>query len=108
MEVLVLEDHSALSRAWRSWRPRGHRARRRLRLPASAGSPCGDGDEVLPSEQGDDEWRSLVDAGERAVLMLTAAETVKDRIEGLRVGAYDYTRGPFHVPMPVGSRSAER
>jgi len=53
-------------------------------------------DRDLPGVHGDDVCRALV-AGRSAsrVLMLTAARTVRDRIEGLDLGADDYLPKPF-------------
>jgi DNA-binding response OmpR family regulator len=53
-------------------------------------------DRDLPGTHGDEVCRRL--AGERAttrVLMLTAASTVSDRVEGLGLGADDYLPKPF-------------
>jgi len=53
-------------------------------------------DRDLPGTHGDDVCRALV--AERSVsrvLMLTAASTVKDRVEGLGLGADDYLAKPF-------------
>ncbi len=53
-------------------------------------------DRDLPGTHGDDICRALV--AERSVsrvLMLTAASTVKDRVEGLGLGADDYLAKPF-------------
>jgi DNA-binding response OmpR family regulator len=76
-------------------------------------------DRDLPGVHGDDICRSL--AAERAecrILMLTAARSVKDRVEGLELGADDYLPKPFDfaelvariralgrratAPLPVG------
>lgn len=54
-------------------------------------------DRDLPNVHGDDVCRSLVDAGQSAVLMLTAAGTVEDRVAGLGIGADDYLPKPFHI-----------
>lgn len=53
-------------------------------------------DRDLPSVHGDDVCRQIV-ASHRAsrVLMLTAAATVADRVEGLDLGADDYLPKPF-------------
>jgi DNA-binding response OmpR family regulator len=53
-------------------------------------------DRDLPGVHGDDICRTL--AAERSasrILMLTAARTVKDRVEGLGLGADDYLPKPF-------------
>ncbi len=53
-------------------------------------------DRDLPGTHGDDVCRAL--AAERSqsrVLMLTAARSVKDRVEGLGLGADDYLPKPF-------------
>jgi DNA-binding response OmpR family regulator len=53
-------------------------------------------DRDLPEVHGDDVCRTLIaEHSESRVLMLTAAGTVKDRIEGLRLGADDYLPKPF-------------
>jgi DNA-binding response OmpR family regulator len=53
-------------------------------------------DRDLPGVHGDDICRRLA-AGQSAsrILMLTAASTVKDRVEGLGLGADDYLAKPF-------------
>jgi DNA-binding response OmpR family regulator len=53
-------------------------------------------DRDLPEMHGDEVCRALVaDSFQGRVLMLTAAGTVKDRIEGLGLGADDYLPKPF-------------
>jgi len=53
-------------------------------------------DRDLPGVRGDDVCRRLVAEGsESRVLMLTAASTVKDRVDGLGLGADDYLPKPF-------------
>jgi DNA-binding response OmpR family regulator len=53
-------------------------------------------DRDLPGTRGDDICRSLVaQRSPTRVLMLTAASTVKDRVEGLGLGADDYLPKPF-------------
>ncbi|HEY3682136.1 MAG TPA: response regulator transcription factor [Streptosporangiaceae bacterium] len=53
-------------------------------------------DRDLPKVHGDDVCRRLVGAGGRArVLMLTAASTIADRVDGLGLGADDYLTKPF-------------
>jgi DNA-binding response OmpR family regulator len=53
-------------------------------------------DRDLPGIDGDEVCRRLVADGSRSrVLMLTAADTVADRVEGLGLGADDYLAKPF-------------
>ena len=53
-------------------------------------------DRDLPGVHGDDICRHIVaDRSDTRVLMLTAADTVKDRVEGLGIGADDYLPKPF-------------
>jgi DNA-binding response OmpR family regulator len=53
-------------------------------------------DRDLPGTGGDDICRNLVaEQCESPVLMLTAASSVKDRVEGLGLGADDYLPKPF-------------
>ncbi len=53
-------------------------------------------DRDLPGVHGDDICRQLAaDGGESRILMLTAASTIKDRIDGLGLGADDYLPKPF-------------
>jgi DNA-binding response OmpR family regulator len=53
-------------------------------------------DRDLPGVHGDDVCRRIVAGGTGArVLMLTAAGTVRDRVEGLGLGADDYLPKPF-------------
>jgi DNA-binding response OmpR family regulator len=55
-------------------------------------------DRDLPGVHGDEVCRSLVAEGcPSAVLMLTAAGTLQDRVEGLGIGADDYLAKPFHL-----------
>jgi DNA-binding response OmpR family regulator len=105
MRVLAVEDHPKLATAVGT-------------VPRRAGMAVDvvfDGDEALahlaatsydvvvldrdlPGVHGDDVCRSLVaDGCETRVLMLTAAGTVEDRVEGLGLGADDYLAKPFAV-----------
>jgi DNA-binding response OmpR family regulator len=53
-------------------------------------------DRDLPGVHGDEVCRSLAAAGSRSrVLMLTAAGSVEDRVDGLELGADDYLPKPF-------------
>jgi DNA-binding response OmpR family regulator len=55
-------------------------------------------DRDLPGVHGDDVCRALVAGGsESRVLMLTAASTIKDRVDGLGLGADDYLPKPFDL-----------
>jgi len=59
-------------------------------------------DRDLPLMSGDEVCRRLVDAGRRSrVLMLTAAGTIDDLVDGLELGADDYLPKPFHFPVLV-------
>jgi DNA-binding response OmpR family regulator len=53
-------------------------------------------DRDLPGMHGDDVCRALLAAGRgERILMLTAARTLSDRVEGLGLGADDYLSKPF-------------
>ncbi|HYZ82579.1 MAG TPA: response regulator transcription factor [Solirubrobacteraceae bacterium] len=53
-------------------------------------------DRDLPGVHGDQVCRALVEQrSETRVLMLTAASTIRDRVEGLELGADDYLPKPF-------------
>jgi DNA-binding response OmpR family regulator len=53
-------------------------------------------DRDLPEVHGDDVCRALVARGSRSrVLMLTAADTIESRVDGLGLGADDYLPKPF-------------
>src|SRR5581483_8331629 len=53
-------------------------------------------DRDLPGTHGDEVCRSLAASGSMSrVLMLTAASTIRDRVEGLGLGADDYLPKPF-------------
>jgi DNA-binding response OmpR family regulator len=53
-------------------------------------------DRDLPGVHGDDVCRTLAAAGSVSrILMLTAARSVRDRVEGLGLGADDYLPKPF-------------
>jgi DNA-binding response OmpR family regulator len=59
-------------------------------------------DRDLPGVHGDQVCRRLVDQhNPTRVLMLTAATTVGDRVEGLELGADDYLCKPFEFPELV-------
>jgi DNA-binding response OmpR family regulator len=55
-------------------------------------------DRDLPGVHGDEVCKALVASGcPSGVLMLTAAGSLEDRIEGLSIGADDYLPKPFHL-----------
>ena len=103
MRVLVAEDHERLARSVAAG----------LRRYGMTVDVALDGDEALvrladnrydvvildrdlPGIHGDDICRRLVaERSESRVLMLTAASSVKDRVEGLGLGADDYLPKPF-------------
>lgn len=59
-------------------------------------------DRDLPGVHGDDVCRHVVAGGAHSrVLMLTAASTLKDRVDGLELGADDYLAKPFDFPELV-------
>jgi DNA-binding response OmpR family regulator len=103
MRVLVAEDHERLARAVAAG----------LRRHGMTVDVVLDGDDALtrlstsrydvvvldrdlPGTHGDEICRALAaERSESRVLMLTAASSVKDRVEGLGLGADDYLPKPF-------------
>jgi DNA-binding response OmpR family regulator len=103
MRVLVAEDHDRLARAVAAG----------LRRHGMTVDVALDGDDALdklavsqydvvvldrdlPGVHGDDVCRYLVtEHPESRILMLTAARSVSDRVEGLQLGADDYLPKPF-------------
>ena len=104
MRVLVVEDHPRLAETVAAVLRRegmavdvafdGQEALNRIALTSYDVVVL---DRDLPEVHGDEVCRSLAGAGESAVLMLTAAATVKDRVDGLGLGADDYLAKPFHI-----------
>ena len=103
MKVLIVEDDDRLARAVVT----GLRRRGMTADVALDGSTALDKlaanvydvvvlDRDLPGVHGDDVCRSLVaDRSQTRVLMLTAARSVRERVEGLGLGADDYLPKPF-------------
>jgi DNA-binding response OmpR family regulator len=59
-------------------------------------------DRDLPGVHGDEICRRIVaDGADSRILMLTAAGTLRDRVEGLDLGADDYLGKPFDFPELV-------
>jgi DNA-binding response OmpR family regulator len=103
MRVLIAEDDDRLARAVAAGLRRrgmtvdlvldGGGALDRL---AASGYDVVVLDRDLPGVRGDDICRRLAaERSETRVLMLTAARSVKDRVEGLALGADDYLPKPF-------------
>jgi DNA-binding response OmpR family regulator len=103
MRVLIVEDHEELARTLATGLRRegmavdvaldGDAAVRRAALDSYDVVVL---DRDLPGLHGDDVCRNLVAEGCRArVLMLTAAGTIEDRVDGLTLGADDYMPKPF-------------
>lgn len=106
MRVLIVEDEEFLADAIRT----------RLAMDAIAADVVGDGDAALeavgineydvvlldrdlPGIHGDDVCRALAaDPESPAILMLTAAGSLDDRVGGLELGADDYLSKPFDFP----------
>lgn len=109
MRVLVVEDHPKLATAVGTVLRRegmavdivfdGHDA---LAHVAATAYDVVVLDRDLPGVNGDDVCRSLVAGGhDTRVLMLTAAATIDDRVDGLGLGADDYLAKPFAFPELV-------
>ncbi len=103
MRVLLVEDHAELADMVAAGLRRegmavdvaqdGHEALSRV---AVVGYDVVVLDRDLPGVHGDEVCRSIVSGGPVSrVLMLTGASTVRDRVEGLGLGADDYLPKPF-------------
>jgi DNA-binding response OmpR family regulator len=114
MRVLVVEDHARLARA----------VAEGLRREGMAVDVALDGadalahvalhrydvvvlDRDLPAVHGDQVCRTLVaEHRDTRVLMLTAASTIRDRVDGFELGADDYLPKPFEFPELVARTRA--
>lgn len=104
MRVLVVEDHPRLAETVAKVLRRegmavdvafdGREALQRVRLTSYDVVVL---DRDLPLIHGDEVCRSLIAESHGTVLMLTAAATIQDRVEGLGIGADDYLPKPFHL-----------
>jgi len=109
VRVLVVEDHVALAnRIGEGLRDAGFAVDVVYDGAAALESTIGTGYDVvvldrdLPGVHGDQVCRRLVDQhASTRVLMLTAATTLGDRVEGLELGADDYLCKPFEFPELV-------
>ncbi len=103
MRVLVAEDHERLARSVAAGLRRYGMTVDVALDGDTALARLGEGrydvvilDRDLPGTGGDDICRTLVaERCESRVLMLTAASSIKDRVEGLGLGADDYLPKPF-------------
>ena len=103
MRVLVVEDHKELAATIAVGLRREGMAvdivfegRGALRRTAEDSYDVIVLDRDLPVLHGDDVCRALVARGSRSrVLMLTAADTIENRVDGLGLGADDYLPKPF-------------
>jgi DNA-binding response OmpR family regulator len=108
MRVLVVEDHVTLAaRVGEGLRDAGmavdvvHDG-----AAALAGAATTDYDVIvldrdLPLVHGDRVCRTLADTADARILLLTAATSVADRVDGLELGADDYLGKPFAFPELV-------
>jgi len=105
MRVLVVEDHPRLAETVATVLRREGMAvdvafdgREALGRVALADYDVVVLDRDLPGVHGDEVCRAMVADGRPSrVLMLTAAGSLEDRVEGLRIGADDYLAKPFHL-----------
>jgi DNA-binding response OmpR family regulator len=103
MRVLVVEDHKELAATIAvGLRREGMAVDIAFDGEDALGHAAGDSYDVilldrdLPKIHGDDVCRALVARGSRSrVLMLTAAGTIENRVDGLGFGADDYLPKPF-------------
>src|SRR4029078_4540321 len=122
MQILLIEDDTRLSALVADRRRgEGHTAETAddgdegLRLASSGRFDLAVVDVMLPGLDGLHVARTLRERGVASpILMLTARDTVEDRVAGLRAGADDYLVKPFafapvvaprHAPPPPAARS---
>jgi len=103
MRVLIVEDHAKLATGLATILRRAGMAvdvafdgRDALKQAAAVDYDVVVLDRDIPNVHGDDVCRTLVaDRHEARILMLTASGTIRDRVEGLGLGADDYLPKPF-------------
>jgi DNA-binding response OmpR family regulator len=103
MRVLVVEDHKELAATIAVGLRRegmavdiAHDGQAALRRTTTDSYDVVVLDRDLPKTHGDDVCRVLVARGSRTrILMLTAADTIENRVDGLGLGADDYLPKPF-------------
>ena len=103
MRVLVVEDHKELAATIAVGLRRdgmavdiAHDGQAALLCAARESYDVVVLDRDLPLVHGDDVCRALIAGGSRSrVLMLTAADTIESRVDGLNLGADDYLAKPF-------------
>jgi DNA-binding response OmpR family regulator len=109
MRVLVVEDHPRLAMTVATGLRRAGMAvdvafdgNDALAQAAVTGYDVIVLDRDIPGVHGDDVCRSLsAEGGQARVLMLTAAGALRDRVQGLELGADDYLSKPFEFPELV-------
>jgi DNA-binding response OmpR family regulator len=109
MRVLVVEDHAKLATTVATVLRREGMAvdvvfdgNDALAHAAGTGYDVIVLDRNLPGVHGDDVCRALVaDGRDSRLLMLTAATTIEDPVDGLGIGADDYLPKPFDFAEPV-------
>ena len=108
MRVLVVEDHATLAaRFGEGLRDAGmavdvvHDGAAALTVAASTAYDVVVLDRDLPVVHGDHVCRTLAAGAPGRILLLTAATSVDDRVDGLALGADDYLGKPFAFPELV-------
>ncbi|WP_433381383.1 response regulator transcription factor [Actinoplanes sp. CA-142083] len=108
MRVLVVEDHVTLAaRVGEGLRDAGmavdvvHDGAAALAAASGADYDVVVLDRDLPVVHGDHVCRTLAGGADARILLLTAATSVDDRVDGLELGADDYLGKPFAFPELV-------